>query len=134
MKGLDKLSLCFASGCVGGFVTALLLYLCGALGLMSAYGVKMAPALSAEWLYTYTVWGGLFGLLFALPWLENMSWFLSMFIYAVVPALVFLFIIFPLFQNEGIMGIKLGGNTPYFVGLFSLVWAFFTALWLRLCD
>lgn len=133
MKGLQKLSLCFASGGFGGFVTALLVYLCGALGLMAAYGVKMAPALSADWLYTHIVWGGIFGFLFALPWLDKSSWVLSMLIYAVVPALAFLFVIFPLIQHNGLMGEKLGSNAIYFVALFSLIWSFFTALWLRLC-
>ncbi len=132
MKGLGKLSLSFAAGCVGGVLSALLMYLCGALGLMEFYGVKMAPALTSQWLYERTVWGGLWGLLFALPRLDKTNWLLAAILCSILPILAQLFIFYPLVNNEGLMGVKLGSNTIYFVVLFGLVWSFLTSFWLRL--
>lgn len=131
MKGLNKLSVAFAAGCVGGLLTSLLLYLCGALGLMASYGVKWSPALTADWLYQRTIWGGLFGLLFTLPWMDKVTWFLTGVIYSIVPTLAQLFVFFPLVTGEGVLGSSLGSNTPYFVILFNLVWGLITAFWIR---
>ncbi|MDP1834569.1 MAG: hypothetical protein Q8K75_01455 [Chlamydiales bacterium] len=133
MKGPTKISLCFAAGSVGGIISGLILYLCGALGLMQEYGVKMAPTLCAPWIYQRVVWGGIFGLLFALPWLERVSWFLRGAAFSIVPILAQFFIFFPLVTSEGLFGFKLGDNTPYFVILFNLLWGLITAFWLRLC-
>ncbi len=134
MKGLNKISLSFAAGCVGGFLSALLLYLCGALGLMASYGVKWTPVLTSDWVYQKIVWGGLFGLLFALPWLDKAMWMLSGIVYSIIPTLAQLFIFFPLITHEGILGADLGSNTPYFVILFNLAWGLITAFWLRLAK
>lgn len=132
MKGLNKLSLSFAAGSVGGVLSALLMFLCGALGLMESYGVKMAPILSSAWLYERTVWGGLWGLLFALPWLDKMNWLLAAVTCSILPILAQLFVVYPLVNNDGLMGSKLGEHTVYFVILFAVVWGVLSSFWLRL--
>ncbi len=132
MKGLNKLSLSFAAGCVGGVLIALLVYLIGALGVMKSYGVQIAPALTADWLYQQTVIGGLWGLLFALPWFDKMNWILCALIVAIFPILAQLFVIFPLVQNVGVMGSQLGNLTVYFVIIFGAIWGLISAAWLRL--
>jgi hypothetical protein len=133
MKGPAKLSLCFAAGAVGGILSGLIIYLCGALGLMQEYGVKMAPTLNACWVDQRVVWGGIFGLLFALPVLERLPWFVRGMALSMVPILVQFFVFYPLITHEGLFGLKLGANTPYFVILFSLLWGMLTAFWLRIC-
>lgn len=132
MKGLSKLSICLAAGCIGGLLSGLLLYLCGALGLMHEYGVRMAPPLSAYWLYERVVWGGVFGVLFALPQTEKMSWPLRGMLISAAPILAQFFIFYPLVTHEGLFGVRLGQNTPYFVALFSMTWGLISAFWLKL--
>ena len=61
---------------------------------------------------TGIVWGGIWGFLFILPFLNSKpiskGTLLSLF-----PTIVQLFIIFPYFANKGVAGIKLGALTPH---------------------
>lgn len=134
MKGLSRVSLSFSAGAVAGAVSGLLLFLCGALGLMQSYGVKMAPVLTPPWLYQRVVWGGLFGLLFVLPLLERSPWFVRGIVFSLIPTLVHYFIVFPLVLKQGVFGLQLGDFTPYFVAFFNLVWGLVAAWWLRLTS
>ena len=63
--------LSYAAGNVGGLLNSLALWLAGSYGLTAALGVSIAPSLSPEWLYPRLVWGGLWGLLFAMPLLAQ---------------------------------------------------------------
>ena len=54
-----KISLVFAAGCLGGLVNSLAVWLSGLYGLTATLGVKIAPQLSAAWLYPRIVWGGI---------------------------------------------------------------------------
>ncbi len=130
--GISKLSMTFAAGCVGGLVAALMLYLCGALGLMESYGVKMKPALTLPWLYQHIVWGGLWGLLFGLPILDKVFWVGRGAAFSLIPACAQWFVFYPLISNDGLFGSRLGDNTPFFVLGFCLLWGLMTAWWLRM--
>lgn len=59
---LQKISLTFVAGCLGGLVNALVVWAGGALGLTMALGVQLAPAFTTPWLYQRLVWGGHLGL------------------------------------------------------------------------
>jgi hypothetical protein len=125
-----KLSMVFGAGCLGGLVNSLAVWLCGMYGITAALGVKIAPQLSAAWLYPRIVWGGLWGFLFLLPLLRR-KFLIQGLIFSLGPTLVQLFVVFPLKANKGVMGLDLGTLTPLAVVVFNAVWGLTAAIWLR---
>ena len=125
-----KLALVFAAGCLGGLINSLAVWIFGELDITSAFGVKIAPNLSAAWLYPRIVWGGIWGALFLLPlWQRRVL--IKGLIYSLGPTLVQLFIVFPVKANKGVMGLDLGTLTPIFVIIFNAIWGVTAAIWLR---
>jgi len=125
-----KTTLVFAAGCLGGLINSLAVWFFGDIGITSALGVKIAPRLSAAWLYPRIVWGGIWGLLFLLPFLRNRFLYRGL-IFSLGPTLVQLFVVFPLKATKGVMGFDIGTLTPVFVILFNAIWGVTAALWLR---
>lgn len=125
-----KLSLMFAAGCFGGLLNSLAVWICGELGITAALGVKIAPKLSAPWLYPRLVWGGIWGVLFLLPLMKR-QFIARGLLFSLGPTLVQLFVVFPMKANKGIMGLDLGMLTPAFVIVFNAIWGLSAALWLR---
>ena len=125
-----KLSLVFAAGCLGGLLNSLAVWVFGVIGITSALGVKIAPPLSAPWLYPRLVWGGLWGLLFLLPLMQKQFLYRGL-IFSLGPTLVQLFIVFPMKANKGVMGFDLGLLTPLLVFVFNAIWGLTAAIWLR---
>lgn len=128
-----KLSVVFGAGCLGGLVNSLAVWLCGYYGITSAVGVKIAPQLSAAWLYPRIVWGGIWGILFLLPLMKR-NYLMRGLIFSLGPTLVQLFVIFPLKANKGVMGLDLGALTPVAVVAFNAIWGVAAAIWLRLTN
>jgi hypothetical protein len=116
-----KISLVFAAGCLGGLLNSLAVWIFGAFGITAALGVKIAPALSAPWLYPRLVWGGIWGLLFLLPLLQRRILAQGL-IFSLGPTLVQLFVVLPMKANKGVMGLDLGLLTPVFVFFFNAIW------------
>jgi hypothetical protein len=125
-----KISLVFAAGCLGGLLNSLAVWIFGAFGITAALGVKIAPALSAPWLYPRLVWGGIWGLLFLLPLLQRRILAQGL-IFSLGPTLVQLFVVLPMKANKGVMGLDLGLLTPVFVFFFNAIWGVAAAIWLR---
>lgn len=125
-----KISLVFAAGVLGGLLNSLAVWGAGELGITAAAGVKIAPKLSAAWLYPRLVWGGIWGILFLVPMMQTRIWSRG-FIYSLGPTLVQLFIVFPMKAKKGMMGVDLGLLTPVFVVIFNAIWGWTTAIWLR---
>jgi hypothetical protein len=123
-------SLVFAAGVLGGLLNSLAVWAFGEFGITAALGVKIAPKLSAAWLYPRLVWGGIWGILFLLPMLKTRIWSRG-FIFSLGPTLVQLFVVFPMKANKGMMGIDLGTLTPLFVVVFNAIWGWTAAIWLR---
>ncbi|MGD2095930.1 MAG: hypothetical protein PVG35_00025 [Desulfobacterales bacterium] len=126
-----KLSLVFAAGVLGGLINSLAVWGAGELGITAAAGVKIAPKLSAGWLYPRLVWGGIWGILFLLPMMQSRIWSRG-FIYSLGPTLVQLFVVFPIKAHKGTMGLELGMLTPLFVVVYNAIWGWAAAIWLRL--
>jgi hypothetical protein len=126
----QKISLVFAAGVLGGLLNSLAVWGAGEFGITAAAGVKIAPKLSAGWLYPRLIWGGIWGVLFLLPMLKTRIWSRG-FIFSLGPTLVQLFVVFPLKANKGMMGIDLGLLTPFFVVVFNAIWGWTAAIWLR---
>ncbi len=119
--------LCFAAGCVGALANSLVVWLFGELGLTARAGVAIAPAFSAAWLYPRIVWGGLWGLLFALSAPRQHAIAHGLFV-SLGPTLFQLLVVFPFFAAKGFGGLELGLMTPLFVLGFNAVWGIVTAL------
>ena len=124
---MKKILIFFAAGCLGAFANSLAVWLFGALGITKALGVAISPALTANWLYPRIVWGGIWGMLFFLPFLNSKplskGTVLSLF-----PTIVQLFIVFPYKAKKGVAGLELGYLTPVFVLFFNWVWGVVTSL------
>ena len=125
-----KISLVFAAGVLGGLINSLAVWIFGEFGITAAAGVKIAPKLTAAWLYPRLVWGGIWGVLFLLPMMQTSIWSRG-FIYSLGPTLVQLFVVFPMKAQKGAMGLELGMLTPVFVVVFNAIWGWTAAIWLR---
>ena len=131
MKKLaEKLSLVFAAGSLGGLMNSLAVWIFGEIGLTSTLGVKIAPQLSAPWLYPRIVWGGIWGLVFLLPLLQKRFLYRGLF-FSLGPTIVQLFIVFPMKAGQGMMGLDLGLLTPLLVIVFNAIWGLTAAIWLK---
>jgi hypothetical protein len=119
----------FGAGCVGALANSLVAWLLGAYGVTYSFGVQMAPKLTLPWLYPRIVWGGLWGILFALPMLRNSVWKRGI-VVSLGPTLFQLFVVFPYLAGKGVMGLELGNWTPAFVVVLNAVWGVVGALWI----
>ena len=128
---MKKLLICFAAGCLGALANCLTAWAFGTHGITSQFHVAMAPALTPAWLYPKIVWGGLWGFLFAIPWLSakplTKGAFLSLF-----PTLFQFLVVFPFQTPNGYFGLKLGMYTPLFVIFYNLVWGLVTSLTIKI--
>lgn len=127
---MKTLLVCFAAGALGALVNSLALWQAGQLGIAHWARVAMAPALSAGWLYPRIVWGGLFGVLFALPFLKSRV-LLKGTLLSLVPTAFLLFYLYPLKWHRGMLGMNLGMWTPAYVLVANWIWGVATALALR---
>ena len=130
---LQKISLTFAAGSLGGLATAVVIWLFGVIGLTAALGVQVAPAFSPPYLYQKLVWGGIWGWLFLLP-LTGLSYPLRGLLYSLGPVFVQLLVVFPFKVQKGFLGLQLGYLTPAFVLFYNLVWGLTAAWWLWLTE
>ena len=131
MKNTVKnLSLVFAAGCFGGILNSLAVWIFGEVGITSVLGVKIAPQLTASWLYPRIVWGGIWGILFLLPVLHQKTFYRGL-VFSLGPTIVQLFIVFPIKAGKGVMGFDLGLLTPLFVFIFNAIWGVAAAYWLE---
>ena len=124
---MKKLLICFAAGCLGGLANSLAVWAFGANGITHQFGVAIAPTLTPAWLYPRIVWGGIWGLVFLLPFL-NSKLITKGAIISIFPTLVQLLVVFPLKAHKGYLGLDLGMYTPVFVVVFNLVWGIVAAL------
>jgi hypothetical protein len=128
---MKKLLICFSAGCLGALVNSLALWVAGDLGVTSALGVSLAPALTHQWIYPRIVWGGLWGFLFILPLMQSKV-FSKGVVMSLFPTLFQLLVVFPHMANKGMFGLALGTLTPIFVFIFNAIWGVVTAITIKL--
>lgn len=128
---MKKLLIYFSAGCTGGLAYSVAVSIVGDLGITSALGVSFHHGLSASWVYSRVVWGGIWGLLFFLS-LSRSNLFLKGTILSLLPTAFQLFVVFPLFTSRGIGGFDLGLLTPLVILFFNWLWGVVTALTLQL--
>ena len=127
---MRKLSLYFTAGCAGALANSLIVWLFGSLGIAASLGVSIAPRLSPAWLYPRIVWGGLWGMLYFLPMLNNKLISKGL-ILSIGPTLIQLLVVFPLKAHKGYLGLELGVLTPIMVIFYNAVWGIVASLYLR---
>jgi hypothetical protein len=132
---MHLLAVCFCAGLLGALLSGLLLCLAGKLGAFTLVEVQFAPQLKPAWFYPRLVWGGLWGLVYFLAvgpahargrWARRGMWV------SILPTAFQLLVVFPYWQNAGLMGSNLGKLTPLVVLLANLAWGFFTGISCRL--
>jgi hypothetical protein len=129
---VGRLSVGFAAGCLGALVNSWLVCYLGQRGIPQLLGVTLAPKWSLAFLYPRLVWGGLWGLLFALPIWRGTFWigvFSRGILFSLAPTAFQLFYVFPNLLGKGALGLALGKLTPLFVFGYNVVWGLAAALW-----
>jgi hypothetical protein len=129
---LQKVSLAFTAGCLGGLANAVFLWLFGVIGLTAALGVQLAPTFTPPWLYQRLVWGGLWGWLFLLP--TGLSYPVRGLLFSLGPSCAALFVVLPFQAHKEVLGLQLGYLTPAVVLFYNAVWGLVTGWWLQLME
>ncbi len=117
----------FSAGCLGALANSLFVWFFGLLNITAMFGVAISPSLTPSWIYPRIVWGGIWGLLFLLPFFQSKV-VIKASILSLFPTAVQLFVVFPFKAHKGIAGLELGILTPIFVLLFNWVWGVVTVL------
>ena len=126
---LRRLSGSFTGGLVGAFVDSFDIWILGVLGITTLLGVGMRPELTPPWLYPRLVWGGLFGLLLAIPYLEGRP-ILRGILFSLAPSALMLFVVLPN-MGKGLLGLGFGSLTPVLVVGLNFIWGIVAAYWYR---
>lgn len=125
MTALNRLARGFTAGAVGGAANVAFIALAGAAGIIAAMGIALpAPALPA-FLYKQMVWGGFFGLIFALPVIKG-SWVVRGLVVGLLASLAALFIFLPM-AGAGMGALNPGVLTPVLVLVANSVWGLVAA-------
>jgi hypothetical protein len=127
---LRKFSLAYVSGTIAALVACLVFWLLGRDGITTWMGVALAPRLTTGWLYSRLIFGGLLGLLLALPMLPNRVPLRGILI-SLAPAAYILLVLFPR-MGRGLFGFGYGALTPLLIGGLCLLWGLLAAGWYRL--
>jgi len=130
MPFFGLLSVAFTGGAIGGLLNSLVVWQFGEQGINQRMGVMFAPPLTLPWLYQRVAWGGLWGLLFVLPFLRKQSVVIRGAFVSLAPTLFQWFYVFPM-SGHGIAGTDLGLLTPALVFFFNLIWGVAASYWVR---
>ena len=131
-EGLRKISVAYSAGSAGALLSSLLEWALGYAGITQMLNAKNAPDLSVDWLFLRLVWGGLWGLMFLIPFFQH-SYFRRGFLYSIPPALALLLIVYP-GTGMGMLGLKMGNAVPFLAVFFNMVWAICAVTWLKICE
>jgi hypothetical protein len=109
------------------------LWFCGANGITTLLRVDIHPRLTPDWLYPRIVWGGIWGLLLFLPLAKSRMLLRSLLI-SLGPTAAQLLYVFPMLQDRGLLGLKLGALTPVAVVGFNWLWGLAALWWLWMTN
>lgn len=137
MNRFARISACLSGGAFGALVNSLAVWGAGEIGLTAVAGVKIAPELTAPWLYQRLVWGALWGLLFLIPIRVSRKRGISILaqglLFSLGPTLAQLLYFFPK-AGQGQWGLQLGLLVPLFVVVFNAIWGWVTATWVAAAE
>jgi len=124
---VKKTSCAFTGGALGALVDSVNIWLLGKVGITSLLGIGLQPEFTMTWLYPRLVWGGIWGLLFLLPFLKTRLYLRGM-LFSLLPSAMVLFMVFPS-MSKGLLGLEFGTLTPILVVLLNFVWGIVASLW-----
>jgi hypothetical protein len=129
---IQRVTICFAAGVVGGLAVVLFSHVLFELGLSAAFGVKAPVSLKSPDIYRPLFWAGLWGIPFGLfiktVW---MRLYLFGLLYFLAPVLA-LFTIFLPMSGAGFFGLQRGGPMfAVYLLLVNLPYGIITALTAR---
>jgi hypothetical protein len=127
---MKNLMICFSAGCLGALVSSLVSWQFGEQGIVQWLGVSIVPSLTPAWLYPRIVWGGIWGLMFILPFFKA-RFLLKGSLLSLFPTVVQLFYLFPHVAGKGMAGMDLGMWTPLLVLFYNWIWGVTTAVTIR---
>jgi len=116
-------------GAVGALVDSFNIWALGKLGITGLLGIGLRPAFTMNWLYPRLVWGGIWGLLFMLPFMKSRSNQRGI-ILSLAPTVYVLLVVFPS-MGKGMFGLGFGVLTPVLVLLLNFIWGIVAAHWYR---
>ncbi|MBU2887009.1 hypothetical protein KO507_14660 [Gilvimarinus agarilyticus] len=119
---MRKWLLVYGCGSFAALLVTLAQWLLAKFGVYYELGADLSPSISAVGLYPKMVWGGVCGFLILMP-LTASRWLLRSVWVALIPALIQLFVIYPVMTSFGVAGLALGVLTPGVVFLFFWAWA-----------
>jgi len=131
-----KLSACLSVAFAGGVIGALVNQLAGVFitnfnidQLIGVYLPKM-PDLHTfiVSLYPMLVWGGLWALLFVIPFLSY-RWFVRGMLIGTLPSIATLFIFLPEHTSAGLLGVGFGTLTFLVVLILNWIWGLVASYW-----
>lgn len=128
-RGLRKLMVVYAGGAAGGLANSIVVWLFVQYKVTDQLSVNIHPAFTPAWLYPRLVWGGIWGVLFLLPY-RNRSVIIRGLLYSLGPSLLQLLYIFPFKQQVGWFGVQLGEWTFLYVLFFNAIWGLVAAVFI----
>ncbi len=120
MTVFNALARGFTAGAVGAVANVAFVAVAGMIGLIAAMGIGFPAPELPVFLYKQMVWGGLFGLLFAAPFIKG-TWVTRGLVVGLIASLAALFIFLPL-RGAGIAALNAGTLTPVLVLIANSVW------------
>ncbi|MGH8128363.1 MAG: hypothetical protein ACRETC_08355, partial [Gammaproteobacteria bacterium] len=85
-------------------------------------------------IYSFMIWGGIWGFLFFVFPLRNLNIFLRGLLFSIGPTIIECLVVLPVKMHAGWGGVHLGMWMPVLVVIFNAVWGITTAFWLTLQD
>lgn len=125
MSALNALSRGFTAGAVGAVANVIFVVLAGMTGIIAAMGIDFPVPPLLAFLYKQVVWGGLFGLLFAAPFVKG-SWIVRGLMVGLIASLAALFIFLPM-AGAGMAGVNAGAMIPVLALIANSIWGLVAA-------
>ena len=91
---MKKLPVVFSGGALGGFIEILTYYTFSLAGITAKFGMPGVTVWKPEMVYRPVVWGGLWGITFLIPFLDDL-YILKGIVFSLLPTLAAWFIFIP---------------------------------------
>lgn len=121
-----RIAAAYFAGAVAGVVVAIAFWIAGRADLTGMIGVKLAPALSWDWLREQILWGSLWGLGYPLVARRGFTTIRTGLALSLFPSTLDLLYSLPE-QGAGLLGLSLGALTPIVVLCKNGLWGFLVA-------